>query len=263
MTPHGRPARPHLRPPTWMALVSAEWLKVRTVRLPALLAATAVALTLVLALQPVLSAGRNGSPSLGTAGALLAVIGSTSRGPLVALVLGVLVVTAEHRHATLTPVLLQTPSRARLLAAKSAFAAMGGLGLGLLGLATSLSVGALSGAVRPGLLNADIAWRVTGLALAHPLYALLGVGVGALAARSQPVAVLIPVVWLLFGEAMVVNVVDARLLPWSLNGAVAALANAGDLAGVLPIWAGGLLLLACASVAVGAGTVRTVRADVT
>lgn len=251
-----------MRPPTLAALVAAEWLKVRTVRMPGLLAAAAVALTLVLAVQPVLSAGRNGNPSLGTAGAMLAVLGATSRGPLVALVLGVLLVTAEHHHGTLTPVLLQVPSRARLLAAKAALAALGGLALGVLALATSLVVGLLSGAVRPDLLNADIVWRSAGLALTHPAYALLGVGIGALTFRSQPVAVLTPLAWLLFGEAMVVTSVDRHLLPLTLNGASAALANAGDLPGVLPIWAGGLLLAGCAGLAVAAGAVRLVRTDV-
>lgn len=251
-----------MRPPTWASLVAAEWLKVRTVRLPAVLAATAVALTLALAVQPVLGAGRNGSPSLGTAGAMLAVLGATHRGPLVALVLGVLLVTAEHHHGTLTPVLLQVPSRARLLAAKAALALLGGLALGVLALTTSLVVGVLSGAVRVDLLNADMIWRVVGLALAHPAYALLGVGIGTLALRSQAVAVLTPLAWLMFGEPMVVASVDRHLLPWTVNGAAAALANAGDLPGVLPLWAGGLLLGGCAGLAVAAGAVRLVRTDV-
>ena len=80
-----------MKPTGWTAMVAAEWLKIRTVRVPAVLAGAVVALTAVLAVQPVLGAGRSGSPSLGTAGAMLAVLGATSRGPLIALVLGVLI----------------------------------------------------------------------------------------------------------------------------------------------------------------------------
>ena len=245
------------------ALLATEWLKVRTIRLPVLLAAGAGALTLVLALPPVLGAGRRGNPSVGTAGAMLAVLDAMGRGPLVALVLGVLLVTAEQHHGTITPVLLQTPSRARLLLAKAALGVLAGGGLGLLGLVTAMAVGILSGAVTTDLMNADIAWRLAGLLLAHPAYALFGVGVGALAARSQPIAVALPVAWLLFGEAMLIQTVNRDLRPWGMTGATEALANAGNVTGVQPIWVGGALLLVFALLAVAGGTVRLARADVT
>jgi hypothetical protein len=247
----------------WTALLAAEWLKLRTVRLPLLLALAAVVLTLVSALQPVIQAGRQGTASIGTAGAMLAVLGSTGRGPLLALVFGVLLVSAEYHHATITPVLLQTPARGRLLAAKAMVGALGGMGLGVLGLGTSLGVGALSGAVRSDLLNGDVVWRVVGLLLAHPAYALIGVGIGALLARSQAVAVLVPLTWLLVGEHLVVSALNRHLLPWSLSGATAALANAGDVADVLPVWGGAAVLFGFAFLITALGALRITRADVT
>lgn len=245
------------------ALVATEWLKIRTVRAPALLAGATVAVTLVLALQPVVGAGRQGRPSLGTIGAMLGVLDATSRGPLLAVVVGVLVIAGEHHHATITTTLLQTPERTALVVAKALTAALVGLGLGLLGLTTTLAVGLPTGAVRPDLLNADIVWRVLGLLLAYPAYGLLGVGVGALLLRSQAAAVLVPVAWLLVLESLVVGSLDRRLLPWSLTGATAALANAGDLPGVLPIWGGALLLAGFALLVLLAGVARVARTDIT
>ncbi|HEU4347876.1 MAG TPA: hypothetical protein VFR35_08815, partial [Actinoplanes sp.] len=65
------------------ALIRTELLALRTTRLPWALLAGAVLLTAVLAVNPVLTAGTGGAPSIGTAGALLAVLGATGRGSLV------------------------------------------------------------------------------------------------------------------------------------------------------------------------------------
>jgi ABC-2 type transport system permease protein len=245
------------------ALVATEWLKLRTVRAPALLPVATVGVTLVLALQPVLGAGRQGRPSLGTVGAMLGVLDATGRGPLLTVVVGALVIAGEHHHATLATTLLQTPARTPVLVAKAVTAALVGLGLGLLGVVTTLAVGIPTGAVRSDLLNADIVWRVLGLLLAYPAYGLLGVGVGALVLRSQAAAVLVPVAWLLVMESLVVGSLDRHLLPWSLTGATAVLANAGDLPGVLPIWGGALLLAGVALLVLLAGVTRLARADIT
>ena len=252
-----------MTPPTLSALVATEWLKLRTVRVPALVAAATVALTLVLAVQPVLGAGRRGRPSLGTAGAMLDVLDATAHGPLLALVVGVLVTAGEHHHATLTGTLLQTPQRPRLVLAKGLTAMSAGCVLALLGLVVALSVGLPSGAVRADLLNADIVWHVAGTLAAFPIYALLGAGVGAVMLRAQPLAVLLPVAWFLVLEGLVLGVVDRQLLPWGLTGATDALANAGDVVGVLPIWAGAVLLLGWALLTLLAGVARVTRVDVT
>ena len=250
------------RPPLF-ALVATEGLKLRTVRLSALVAAATLAVTLALALQPVVGAGRQGRPSLGSVGAMLDVLDATSRAPLLALALGVLVTAGEHQHGTLTATLLQTPDRGRLLVAKACTAAFAGCALGLLGLVTTLVVGVAAGALRTDLLNADIAWHVAGMLATYPVYALLGAGVGAVMFRSQSLAVLLPTAWLLLLDALVISDVDRDLLPWSLTGATDALANAGDVVGVLPMPVGAALLLGWGLLALFAGVTRLVRADVT
>lgn len=241
------------------AVLTAELLKLRTVRSGLLAIPAAALLTLWAALDPVLSAGRAGSPSLGTAGALLAVLGACGRGSYVALVAGTLVVTSDVRHGTMTSSLLGTPRRARLLAAKAVVAVLIAVAVAVVDLGVVLAVGLLSGAVDPAMINPDIVLRVVGLLLGHPLYAVLGVGVGALL-LSQPLAVVLPVAWLAALEALVV---PQGLAAWSLSGVTAALAHAGELPGVLPVPAGGALLLTYAAAALGAGAVRLARHDIT
>jgi ABC-2 type transport system permease protein len=245
------------------ALLATELLKLRTVRTPALVAAACVSVTLVLALQPVLGAGRAGRPSSGTVGAMLEVLDATDRVPLIALALGVLVTAGEHHHATLSATLLQAPDRTRLMVAKGLAAVLAGGALGLLGLTTVLAVGVPTGAVRADLLNTDIVLHVAGMLAAHPLYALLGAGFGAVLFRSQPLAVLLPVTWLLVLEELVVASVDRQLLPWSLTGATHALAHAGDVVGVLPMGTGAVLLTAWALLVLFAGGAVLTRADIT
>ena len=117
--------------PGLLVLVRTELLKLGTTRAPWLLAGGTLALTVLLALQPVTRAGRDGAPSIGTVGAALGVLDALGRGALVALLVGVLVVTAEFRHQTVGTSLLQTPNRIQLVVAKSAASSLVGLALGL------------------------------------------------------------------------------------------------------------------------------------
>src|SRR5687768_7319758 len=91
-----RPDRRLLRRwPTMLTLLRTEMLKLTTTRWPWILVAVTLAATAVQALQPVYKSGRDGDPTLGTASAELAVLDALSRGALVALLLGVLMVTSE------------------------------------------------------------------------------------------------------------------------------------------------------------------------
>ena len=191
--------------PGLLVLVRTELLKLGTTRAPWLLAGGALALTVLLALQPVTRSGRDGAPSIGTVGAALGVLDALGRGALVALLVGVLVVTAEFRHQTVGTSLLQTPNRIQLVVAKSAASSLVGLALGMSSLILVLAIGAVSGALPLELVNSDIAVRVLGLVLTYPLYALIGAAVGALLNRTQPLAVILPIAWLLAVEGLVTS----------------------------------------------------------
>src|SRR5918993_3669254 len=171
-----------------LILIRMELLKLRSTRWPMILAGVALLATMLLALQPLLKAG-HGAPSLGTIGATLRVLDAMTRGALVALMVGALVVTSEFRHSTITASLLQVPERAKLVTAKAATAVLVGLALGVACFAIVLLLGAISGALQPELVNGDVALRATGHILTFPLYALLGAGIGALLHSNQPMAV--------------------------------------------------------------------------
>jgi hypothetical protein len=247
-----------------LVLVRTELLKLATTRAPWLLAGGAVVLTAILALQPVLQAGRGGKPSIGTAGAALDVIGALDRGALIALVLGVLAVTTEFRCHTITGSLLEVPARVRLMTAKALAAALVGLVLAAAGLTIVLVAGLLSGVLRADLVNADVVMRAIGLVVTYPVYAVLGVAVGAVLPRSQPLAVIFPVAWLLGLEALLlVTLFPTSVLRWSLSGAVAAMQNAGSVPGVLPVWLGAGILLGVTAAIFFSGSARLARTDIT
>jgi ABC-2 type transport system permease protein len=242
-------------------LVGTELLKLRTVRAPMALIATGVAVTVFLAVQSVAGSGADGAPSIGTAAARLAVLSAAAHAQLVALVVGILTVTAERRHGTLTATLLQTPRRVRLMAAKGIAAGLVGLAMGLLSLVCVVLVGLGSGALQAPLINVDVVLVAVGQLVGCSLYGLLGVGIGALLWRSPPVAVLLPVAWLLLLESYLgaFAPVIGRWLPGQLTS---ALANSGELPGLVGVWAGGVGLLGYGLVLLAAGTRWLVRSDV-
>jgi ABC-2 type transport system permease protein len=242
-------------------MIRTELLKLRRVRGPSLLVAVGVLLTAFLALQPAIRAGSGGTPSVGTAALMLVLLSAAGHGQLLALVIGVLTVTGERRHGTLTVTLLQTPHRVRVLGAKAVAAVLVGLLLGVLSLAVAVGVAIGSGVLREPLVNGNAVLATAGQVLAYPLYGLLGVGIGALLMASQPIAVLLPVAWFLVLETYVSAFAGNRSA-WLPQQLTAALANAGDLPHLLPIWIGGLGLLGYGLLLVGAGAIRLTRIDV-
>jgi ABC-2 type transport system permease protein len=243
-------------------LTRTELLALWTVRIPWVLMAATVTATLVMAVTPVIGAGMEGAASIGTSAAMLAVLDATGRGSVVVLLFGVLTVAAEFRHGTATVTFLHTPRRARVIAAKAMAVMVVGTALAVVNLATALAVGMPTGAVQLSMVNGDILLRVLGLLLAYPLYGLLGVGTGALLIY-QPVAVVLPLTWLLLVEDLVLHLVPHAISPWSLSAVTAALANAGDVQEVLPVLVGGLALLGYALLLLSLGAARVVRRDIT
>ena len=243
-------------------LVRTELLALRTTRLPWALLAGAVLLTGLLAVNAVLEAGTDGAPSIGTAGAMLAVFGATGPGRLVMLLLGVLAVTAEFRHATVTATVLRTPRRLRVLTAKGVAIGIVAAVAAAADLLVALAVGLATGAVVPTLLNPDVVVHAAGLLLTYPLYGLIGVAAGALIVH-QPVAVLLPLAWALYLERFVLGLAPDAVTPWSLNGVTAALAHSGTVPDVLPVALGGAALAAYALLLFVLGAARFRHRDIT
>jgi hypothetical protein len=244
-----------------LTLVRTELAALGTIRGPWLLVAASIIATAVPALMHVIDAGDRGAPSIGTAGAMLAVLDAAGNARIIALLLGVLTITAEFRHNTVTVMFLHLPRRSRVVLAKAATVVLVGVAVGVIDLAVALAVGVPSGAVPWSLLNGDIALHALGQALTYPLYALLGLGIGTLLI-NQPLAVVLPLTWLLVVEGLVVDLLPHGSDRWGLAGVTAALSYAPD-GIVLPMLVGGLTLAAYALLLSSLGTARVARCDIT
>lgn len=193
--------------------------------------------------------------------------------PTLALVLGILVVTGEYRHRTITPTLLAEPRRSRVTAAKMTVSAGGGVILALSALVAALLLGLLLVAVGNGTMSTMLdAYRraVPGAVLATALFALYGVGLGALV-RNQVVAMLIGL-----GVSLLLEPIFVALFPaegkWFPDQAASALQRSTQQASqgfgatphpLLATWQAVVVLLAYAVVLAGAGVIVSSRADVT
>jgi len=141
--------------------------------------------------------------------------------PLTALLIGILSVTVEWRHGTITRTLLVSPRRWRMLVAKEVNASLVGVLLALLGVAVTISVAApiLSRDGSPFVVDGPFLTRIGDIVLASALWGALGVGVGALV-QHQAGALVGTILWV----AIVESLADP-LLQW---------AGAPGIADVLP-----------------------------
>ena len=193
-------------------------------------------------------------------------------------IMGVLCVTGEYRHKTITTTFVLVPLRDRVLVAKVAATALWAILIGLVTLATVVAVGLpwnaglggvtaqvtdQAGAVVPGLLASAV------------LLGLFGLGFGTLV-KNQVAAILLTIGGSLILESLLVALARAIFhydLNWLPNAAGAALA--GDIARgfgggggrggerLLQWWQGGLVMLAWGLVPLAIGYYTTFRRDVT
>ncbi len=195
-------------------------------------------------------------------------------GLLLAMVLGVLIVTNEFFHQTATATFLTTPKRSRVIGAKLVTAALwgalfclvtavlavpiGALLLGSLGTPTELGNGAVLGGLALNL-------------LAFAIWTIFGVGLGTLL-KNQIVSIIVVIVAYL-GQAVVGTILtvlaiqfDAQWLVdvqyWLPGGASQVMVSTTEVPGIPPWWAGALTLLGYGAVTAAIGTAITVRRDI-
>jgi ABC-2 type transport system permease protein len=237
-----------------MRLISAELFKLRTTRAFYALAGGALGFTLL-----VTTLGAIFDQSELVLGDVMMVAFFTQ---LITLVIGILCITNEFRHGTITPTLLVSPVRPRLVLAKVVASLLVGLALGLAACAIIAGVVALDGG------DGDEALKlIAGGAILAGVYAVLGVGLGAII-RNQVGAIIGALVYLLLLEGLIGLVPGIRdVLPiYGLGGTSQSLraTDAGDpdtdFLAQLP---GGLLLAGYVAVFVIAGIAVMRNRDVT
>ena len=247
------------------ALVRSELLKVRTTRGWWAYLIVLVALVGIGTAAEVGSRSRAERRGLDFQLALVDLVGITS---LLAIVLGITIVTTEFRHGTITPTLLATPGRGRVLSGKSIAGVLIAVFFALLGFVVIGAVAAVWVSIGGGelqLADADVAERAVKTLVGVVLWLLLGLAIGAVV-HSQVAALVGTLIWIFLVETLVIgllSLLDAEgvgdYLPFqALDGADGA---GGD--DLLDYWPA--LAVTCGwIVLLGAlGVVRTSRRDIT
>ncbi|CAM3896494.1 ABC transporter permease subunit [Kibdelosporangium persicum] len=193
------------------------------------------------------------------------------QGYVFAMILGIIVVTGEYRHHTITWAFLVTPRRGHVITAKLLASGVIGLALGVAAaLVTSPVAAALLSFYDYPVWTPDVPFVLLGSVVSTVLWCLFGAALGALV-RNMVAAITAAFVWFFYLEWALVMLVPA-VGRWTPTGAGKAVSGwtrdalssgpfaAGDL---LPMWAGGLLMISYAVTAAVAARLINVRRDVT
>lgn len=246
-------------------LVRAELLKLRTTQVWFWMLLLAIAVG-VLAVVATLASNDVKSP------ADVPLLFANANGAIVtAFILGVLGITTEFRYQTITPTVLQTPSRWTVVAAKLLSYAIIGLAYALACLAVQLLI-ALPWLSAKGidfsLSDPDLRRAIFGFPVIFLLFAIMGIGVGALL-RNQIVAMVVGLVFLLALENILVAIPKVRnAYPYLPGGAMQGVLYPADEPGpdgvdLFSTTGSLLVLLAWALIPALIGAAYTLTRDIT
>ena len=247
------------------AVVRSELLKIRTTR------GWWAYLVVLVALVGIGTAAEVGSRSLDERSgldfqyALVDLIGISS---LLAIILGITIVTTEFRHGTITPTLLATPGRERVLARKAIAGVLIAILFAAMAIIVVLVVASIYTSIDGGqleLADGEVVKRAATNVLGVVLWLLMGLAIGSVV-HSQVAALVGTLVWLFLVETLLVGLfslldIDAvqEYLPFH------ALDGADGTGGDNLLSYGPALAVTIGWIAVlgAAGAVRTSRRDIT
>jgi ABC-2 type transport system permease protein len=187
---------------------------------------------------------------------------------LLALILGITLITTEFRHGTITPTLLASPHREQVVGGKAIASGSVAVFFAVLGLVVAAVVG-LIWLVAVGadihFLDRDVAAQALQVILSAALWGLIGLAIGALV-QSQVAALVGTLLWIFLVETLLIGVfglVDLDgLAPYLPFQALDAADGTGG-EDLLSYWAGVGLSLAWIAALAAAGTERLRRRDIT
>lgn len=192
-------------------------------------------------------------------------------GGIFTMILGVIMMTSEYRYQTITGTFLTTPRRSQVIAAKL----IAGVVVGVLYALAVLVFQALT--VIPTVLISGGEFSLSasripqisiGILAALALYALFGIGLGALV-RNQIAGIVGAVVWTYVIESIFAAVPALQPVgKWLPGGAAQALMSTDIDTGFgtadwLPAWAGALVLVGYGLLFATVASATTVRRDIT
>ena len=253
-------------------LIKAEFTKLFSTKLWLWLLVGAIAFTaLVVSLTVGFDGNSNnngGAPRLVTPEGQRNLFSQAGAANVWALILGAIAVTGEFRHQTVTPTFLATPHRGRVVLAKLITYALVGIAYGIVTIVTALAIAlpwVSAKDIDISLGSNGIPGVLVGVAAGVAVYALLGVGLGALI-RNQIAAVVGALVYLFLLEPILSGIPKVRdYFKFFPGGAISALTDrfVSPDVHLLQPYQGGLLLVAYGLVFAGLGTWLAMRRDVT
>jgi ABC-type transport system involved in multi-copper enzyme maturation permease subunit len=259
-------------------LVAAEWRKATTTKMLWVLVLVGVlyscmqVVTLTLVASGVLADVPSLGDMLSKPAYITTLLAETGTAATFALVLGIIAMTTEFRHMTITSTFLAAPRRSRVLLAKLLLYGVLGAGMAVVTFAFVLVSAYLAllpfehAPITMGTVVQVLAGAVIGLAL----YAVLGVSLGSLI-TNQVAAIVTALIWVLLVEALV-GIAFPSVSAWLPGGALNSAMDVGlraDLTGGLtpadhlPAWGGILVLLGYATVFGLIASRTTLRRDIT
>ena len=190
-----------------------------------------------------------------------------------ALVLGIITITGEYRHKTVTPTFLAVPSRGMVTASKMILCLGAGLVIGVWAGAADLALGfacVAGGVGHASTMLTEFRHVWPGALFAAVAFGLFGVGLGALL-KNQVMAIVTGLGFIAIVEPIVEAAIPSvgRFLPGAAAQALESVTahrtglGFSTLTHLLTWWEGALVLLAYGLVFAAVGSLITMRADVT
>jgi ABC-2 type transport system permease protein len=250
-------------------LIKAEFSKLFTTKLWLWLLIGAIAFTAFVVSITIGFDGQSnngGTPRVNTPEGQRNLFSSAGAANVWALILGAIAVTGEFRHQTVTPTFLATPHRGRVVVAKLITYLLVGIGYGIATIVVAVAIALpwLSAKnVDVTLGSNGIPGVLVGVAAGVAVYALLGVGLGALI-RNQIATVVGALVYLFLLEPIISGIPKVRdYYKYFPGGAISALTRRFAGVDLLQPYQGGLLLVAYGVVFAFLGYWLAMRRDVT
>jgi ABC-2 type transport system permease protein len=247
-------------------LVRAEWTKLFTTRvwIGLLLGACLMVAGFASLTTGFAGNAESGIPAVGTPQFEQIAFAQAAGATVLFLILGIIGMTQEYRHRTATPTFLTEPRRWHVVVAKLIAYALVAVPFALVVLLVNVLVveiyaGARGAAPALNSDNLEVLWS-SGLVLV--IYALIGVGIGALF-RNQVGAIVGGLVYLFVVEPVIRSIpATSGAYKWLPGGAQEAMTATLQGPELLGAWQGGLLLVGYGLLAALLGTLIAVRRDV-
>jgi ABC-2 type transport system permease protein len=248
-------------------LIRAEFLKLRTTQVWFWLLLGTVAVSALLIVAQI--APHDG---VRTAQDVPDMFASSSTAYVVVFVLGVLGVTTEFRYQTITPTVLQTPSRWAIVSAKMITYAIVGVAFAIVAVGVQIAMAVpwlASKNVDVDFGNGHVRHAIVAVVAVLALFGIVGLGVGALV-RNQIVAVVVGILFLTILEHLFLLIPGVRhiwpYLPGPASSAI--MFTSGDNSPVdhvhlLSTWGGVIMLLLWAFVPAIVGAAFSMNRDIT